>query len=515
MKVKKMVRGLAILLIVMCTTVSMNSLTIQAGLKEMVRGTDTISDEINESVWHNANGDVTAEEGVIVFPNESIADTKLTIKTKAKVNEGVSEMATLSGTFKFTSLPQGEKFVIAFGLKSIEGEIGEAGNVEIAFMNQGGLNVSVTAYSEEGEASELMGAKKCGAMNNTAVKAILMADQTLTLYIGGTQVYNGKIPVSGEGRIGFLQTGSCGVRVSDINIKTYDYERPENCNIYEDFEDGEFNKNLLTSKMVYRRYDDWEPYLGLTEMDGNKVFLFQYTNLGYFGTKYKYSNFEMSFDVPHLQRSNVLDEKGNITLKTSSQMIVSFGGDAASHSGYGYDEAAERILFREINAIAVKSTGANVSVASKMPFFDSKYDKGISIKIRMVDNMCTIFMKWINDTEWIELLSYRLETPNGYIHIWGAGGPNYAIDNLKIDNLDANPNLIEVDYESSVIAIPADYDYQPTKKVYAKKEEEKKGNTIYWAVPIVAGACVLALGSTVLFVHIKNRKRKDGVGGEA
>ena len=317
MKRNRLMKRLAMLFATVCVVGSVNALPAQAGLKEVVRDTSTVLEEINESVWHNASSDVTAENGVIVFPNESTEDTKLTIKTKVKANEGISEMAFVEGTLQFTSLPQGEKFVIALGLATIESELGESGNVEIGFTNEGGLMVSVTAYPESGETAELMPAKRCGSLNQTNVKVSLGSDQTLSLSIAGTQVYSGKLPVNGEGRIGFLQTGSCGVRVSNINIKSYDYERPENCDIEEDFEDGEFNKNLLTSKLIYRSYYDDEPYVGIDEIDGNKVFRFAHAPLCYLGTQYKYSNFEMSFDVPYLQRSNEVNEEGKVVNKAS------------------------------------------------------------------------------------------------------------------------------------------------------------------------------------------------------
>ena len=38
---------------------------------------------------------------------------------------------------------------------------------------------------------------------------------------------------------------------------------------------------------------------------------------------------------------------------------------------------------------------------------------------------------------------------------------NMSIDNLVIKNTDVNPKLVEVDYQSSVIEGPKDYDYKP------------------------------------------------------
>ena len=511
-KIKK--RLAALLLVAFCAT---SVMPVSAGLKTVVRDSSTAQGEMDESVWHNANGDVLAENGVIVFPKESIADTKLVAKVKVKANEGVAEMASMAATLQFTNLPQGEKFVVGLGLGSIESELGESGNVEVSFFNEGGLKVAITAYTEEGEATELMAAKKCGSLSKTDMKLLLKADQTLSVQIGGTQIYNAKLPVSGEGRIGFLQTGSCGVRVSNIQLISYDYERPENCDIFEDFEDGEFNKNLLTSKLIHASNNQFESFVGIGEYNENQVFKMTYPSLCYLGTRYQYSNFEMSFDVPYIQRSNELDDEGNVIKRATSQLIVTFGGEGATYSDYGYETATERLLFRNISAITTKS-GKTQSLQSTFPFFDSEYkDKGFSIKIRMVDNQVTIFMKWIEETQWMEVMSYALPTPTGYIHIWGEGRCDYAIDNLKIVNLDVNPALVEVEYASSIIEVPEDYAYEPMEKEYKElniKEEAKEAFSLYLCIPIVAGVCVLALGTTAVLMHCKKRKERGGAQDE-
>ena len=507
MKTNKILKSLAVLMTGVVLLGGSNVMSVSAGLRINVKDASTVQESIDESVWHNPDGSVKADKGVIVFPDASTADTKLIVKKKVSKNEGVPEMATVSSNLKFKSLPQGEKFAIVFGLANIEGELGKTGNIEVVFTNEEGLKVSVIAYAEEGQEAVLIGTKKCGSLSGSDVKISLLAEQKIKVTVAGQVVCNAAMPISGEGRIGFLQTGSCGVEIKNINVTTYEYDRPENCDIDENFDKGEFNENLLTSKLIHTSVSDYETFLGIDEYEGNNAFYFTYPSLCYLGTKYSYSNFEMSFDVPYLQRKNEIDDDGNIVKKASSQIIVTFGGEAATFNDYGHETAAERLLFREISAITRKSGGTE-SIHSIFPFFDSAYDKGFSIKIRMVDNVVKIFMKWIDETKWIEVLSYEIETPTGTIQIWGQDACNYAIDNLKITSLDVNPSLIEVDYASSVIQRPEEYTYETMEKVYAPQVETEESFSWYWLIPIVAGVCLVGIGITA--IAAKTNKRKGG-----
>lgn len=509
MRIKRKGNRLALLLLIIIAVGSGNVLPVSAGLQEVIRDTSTMKEEISSTEWNNAQGDVIAKDGVLIFPDSSISNTKLIAKIPAKVEEGVDTLAIVEGDFSFTSLPKGQKFVLAFGLSSVEGSIGEPGNVEIGFENNGGLKVSVVVYNENGEAVQLVAPRTAGNMKSTHLSATISADAKLQLTVGGTIIFHAKLPISGEGRIGFIQTGSCGVKISNLKVVSYKYNRPENSNIYEDFENGHYNKNLLTSKTVYRSYSSEPTVYGIVDMDGNKVFHFYQHNAGYLGTQMKYSNFEMAFDIPYMGRKTVLDENGKDLEYMNGQFLVAFGGEAASFSSWGYESGAEFILFREINQIQTQS-GHTAAFPAGYQVFDGKHDnnKGWSAKIRVMDGNVKVFIKWMEETTWTEVISYALPTPTGTIQFWQ--GANMAIDNLSITNLDANPNLVEVEYKSSLIEVPEDFDYQPMKKVYREKVVEEKGFSWIILIPIVAGVCVAALGGVVLIKTIKSKKRKAG-----
>lgn len=512
MKTNKMIKSLAMLLLPVLLIAIVNVIPAEAGLSATVRDSSTIQDEINTSVWNNADGKIVASDGVIIIPNESTQNTKLITKSQAVLSEGIENVATAEATLKFTNLPKGEQFALGFGLASIESGIGELGNVEVLFTNDNGFKVAVVAYAEDGQVTEVMSPKACGSLGNTKVKAVFTAKQQLHLTVNGKKVCEASVPVTGKGRVGFVQTGGCGVEIRNINIVTYSYDRPENCDIYEDFEDGEFNANLLNSKMIYNAVNDSKPYVGIDEYEGNKVFRFRQPRLCYLGTRYSYSNFEMTFDVPYIQRIDELDDEGNVVEYRSGQLMIAFGSEGAIFNDYAYEGSAEYLLFRGTSDIARKDQTV-VSLKETFPFFDPSYNKGFSIKLCVIDNQVTVYMKWIDDTDWLEVMSYGIATPTGTIQIWGQQDCNWVIDNFQIINKDSNPALIEVEYESSILKVPEDYNYEPAEKVYMPEKVEEKQLSVYLIIPIFAVVCILAFG-TVVLVHNKKKKKEGGVNDE-
>lgn len=501
----------AVFLAAMIVMGGTKTLTAEAGLNETVRNASSFTEGIDSTEWHDANKDVEAKDGVITFPNTSIEETKLVAKTPAKWDESLKTLVKVEGDYSFTSLSEGQKFILGMGLSSIEGAPGDPGNIEIAFENNGGLAVSVTAYTEDGETVTLAEQTKAGSMNNTHVSAEITGDSKLIVSVAGKQIYSGELPMTGEGRIGFLQTGGCGVVIRNLNAATYQYDRPQNSNILEDFEQGGFNKNVLMSKMVYRPYTDDAAILGIEEMDGNHVFRFYMHNSGYLGTMMEYSNFEMSFDVPYMARQSEIDDEGNTVEEANGQFLVAFGGESYTFTNYGYETGAEYIVFREINAFATQS-GVEAAMPESHQVYSAPNDKGWSAKIRVVDGTVTVYLKWMEETTWTEALSYELPTPTGYISIWQ--GNNMAIDNLSITNLDDDPDLIEMPFESSLVEVPEDYEYEPMEKVYETVEEKEEGFSWLLLIPITAGVCVVGLGVLVLVVKVKGKKKRRKAGGQ-
>lgn len=484
----------------------------KAGLSDIVIDRTTYTDELDGSIWNNPDGDIVIEKDVLVFENTSTDTTRLVTKSAVQSNKEVEELVKVQTSLQFTNLPKGEMFALALGVQRIEAMQGETGNVEVAFSNDGGLKATIIYYNDSGEAVTLGEPKVCGTLRGkTKLEAVLTTQQQLIVTVNGKKLWTVEIPVTGEGRVGFLQTGSCGVRLSDTKIVSHLYETPENCDINEEFATEGFNANLLTSKMQGASYVCWPSGTGIETKEGNSVF--RYTNAGecYIGTKYAYSNFELSFDVPYMQRQNVLAEDGSISTAASNRFGISYGGEAIDFDYAGYTDAvADVIWFNKNSSITSDRTGKSVDAAGVgYPFFSQECEKGFSVKVVMYDSVVTVSMKWMNEEAYTEMFQYQLSsiTPTGYLHIWTNGPTNMSIDNLRIVNKDINPKLVEVDYRSSVIESPDHYVYQPMEKVYAEKQQED-GFNWYILLLSVALICVVGSAMAVGISTMSRRKRK-------
>ena len=518
MKQNKVSKFFPLLLIAALLFTGTKVMPVEAGSSDIIIDETSYTEKLDNTVWNNPDGDIVVKDKTLVFTDNSSEYTRLITKTAVKATAEVKEVVNVQSTLQFTKLPKGKTFALALGIKKIESLQGDKGNIEISFVNKEGLSASLIYYNEEGDAKELGKAINCGSLSGKiSIDVSVNQDKILTAVINGKQAWKVELPVSGEGRVGFLQTGSCGVKISNVKIISHLYDSPENCNIEEDFETGGFNANLLTSKMQSASNVCWPSGTGIEEYEGSKVF--RYTNAGetYMGTKYTYSNFEISFDVPHLQRKNILDEEGNLVTSASNRFGISYGGVASDYDYVGYtDGVTDVIWFTNYSTITSMKSGEVVDAATLgYPFFSKECDKGFSVKMKMEDSVVTVYMKWIDESKYKEIFKYQLSTntPTGYLHIWSSGPSSMAIDNLKIVNTDINPKLVDVDFKTSIIEGPGDYDYQPMEKIYETKEK-KEGFDWYLVLLIVAAVCVISLSIIANIVITKNKKRGEGDANE-
>lgn len=514
MKANKILKGLAILLTAITISGSTMWLPVSAGVSESVIDSTTIGDELDKSVWANPSGDVITQAGTIIFPKESTEETRLITKSMARVDESLEKVASVKANVQLTNIPEGKAFIIAFGLNNVEAMPGDSGSIEIRFQKKGSLQVAVIANTKDGEAVELSGYKNLATTKKVNVEATLNVGGKIVVSVNGKQVCNATSPVDGEGRIGFLQTGACEVKISDIEIATCKYDTPKNCDVFEDFENGTMNRNSLLSSMTINNAKFNPSQLCIQEYDGNQVLMWENIKAGYIGTKYKYSNFEISFDVPYLARTNEVDQDGNVIKGKSEGIGIAYGCEAAECTSWGYQTATDMVLIRTNSKVESVSNGKFTSGETMYPVFDAEKGKAFSVKVNMTDSVITVYLKWMDETKYTKVLSYQLtkETPTGYIQIWATGSGNFAIDNLKIVNTDKNPQLEDVAYESAKIERIADFEYEPMKNVYAEIGEE----SFNWFVllPIVTGVCLVTLASLVVIKKVIQGKRKDGVMNE-
>ena len=487
-----------------CIAFLLPILTVEAGKKTVVMNETTLEDK---SYWFSPNEDVLLTDQKITFEKDSEEDTKLISRPSLKVQPGYQEAIIVEGDVKFNQLPAGESFAIGLGLKNIDTSIGDTGNIEITFTNNNGIKVA--AYSQEdGNQNTLFEAVSCGMSvgQKARVRIVISDSKTVTVSIQGRKIGTGKLNFSGEGRVGFIQTGNCALEISGLKVISYDYDRPENTNVSEDFEKG---IDLSKLKIVSTRDvngTEWYPnHLAVEEYEGNQVLMFSNVAGYYFTTQYQYSNFEMTFDVPFLE----FDKEAQ---KAKGSFGVYYGCPDNASGLWAEIESIDLLLFKHDGTISSNKQKAFEITEETYKIWEA--GKPFSVKVSIVDGNVQVGMKWMNEANFKTVASYTLETgsPTGYIRF---GVPSQylklAIDNIKITNLDDTPNVIETEYENGIVTFE-DFKYEPFERVYkdvTADAEEKKTVKFSWYLMIPSAALVGVLIVGVC-AGIAGRKKTSG-----
>lgn len=506
-------------------SIQLGSLQVQAGSSDTVVNNASFEKELDSTKWNAPNADVQVENGKIVFTKDSTAETRLITRKGATKTEYYDELFNTTYILKLNTLPADQKFIVAYSLLTAESYAEEAGNFEIVFTNNGGVKATVRVFGDDGTEQVLVDKANCGVKTGSAFTINVNAtkDMKTKVVVNGKTLYNAVAPISVEGRMGFLQTGGCAAEIQKVDIISHSYERPENGNIVEDFESGSMDKNTLTSTMT-RSLGFFPSGIFVEEYNGSNVLMFRNVSQGFFGTRYQYSNFEVSFDVPYILRKNEVDEDGNVSALAHGNFVLGIGDESNVYSNYGYQQAAEAIVFApdRITSMAHGKSGVVVDLPGK-GYYDQQKNESYSVKVTMIDTQVKVYVKALKATTYDEVLSYKVgqATPLGYIHIWSTGLSNFAIDNFKLKNLDKDANVLDLKYEAATIKPEADWEYKEREVVYLdevlgdKAEADKTTATeeqgFNWAMLLVyggiAGVVILA---TCTVVALVGKKKKEG-----
>lgn len=486
-----------------------SSINSFAGASNIVIDKTSFGKELDTSRWNVPNGDVLAEDGKLIFTKDSTEYTKLITMNAAKENAYSEELFHASYTLKLQNIPKGKEFIAGFSLEDVESDAQEPESLSVVFAKDDGIKVSIAVYDENGKEKVLVDNKSCNIREgaNFTLDVTATKEMDLSIKINNQTLYNKKSPIDLAGRIGFLQTGSCEAEISDVEIVYHEYERPENANVSEDFENGTFNFNLLTSKMISNA-KSYPNGIQVEEYNGSNVLMFRSVAMGYFGTKYTYSNFEISFDIPFMQHKAEMDEAGQILAMQNSAFVVGIGDDASDYDKqHGYLSAAEGVVFNSIEVASLNNLVPAVKLADKN-YFDMDKNEGYSVKISVLDAEVTVYLKALKASKYDKIMQYKLgnATPTGYIHFFANGQTNFAIDNLKIENKDQDANLLDVEYKESFLKNTGDWKYEPEEAVYLEVEDDKETFSIE-LLPVFAG--VIGIIMIAISFFVARRKRGD------
>lgn len=521
-RIKLLSFATALLLFCFC----FSNLSVYAGSRDVVSGITTDKGELNMTEWNFKDENVVLQNGKLVIPADtSTEETRFISKNIVRVDGLVDVPVSVSSTMRLTALPKGQQFIFAFALATIEAYSEESGNIEIAFLNENGLYISVITYGEDG-AMTVVDKVKCGVSLNSQFDfdASVSKEGTLNIKINGKNICDAQLSTSLEGRFGVLQTGECGAEISKLAVTYNYYDTPENVNIVEDFEKGEFNANALYSYMLGNN-GTYPGYIEIEEYNGSNVLMFRNAGVGYIGTTHKYSNFEISFDIPYMQHKAVYDENDEIIMKHNNNVCLGFGEEIEKPKGESYTTDTDFFLFTGGGGHSYfRHTWSSIFAEQNLDICDyENTTEGYSIKFTVINKKGVVQVKALSDSDdkWVTVGTDEYENyKGGYVRIWSSGSSNFAIDNLKITNLDENANLAEDEYVSSVVKYE---DYQLTEEdieVVFRKDTQKTSGEIdknmikVFVISLISAVTLVVIGVIVNYALKQKAKRKGGNDGE-
>ena len=487
----------------LCTT------TVSAGASDIIIDSGSFKDKLDETVWNAPNGDIAVQNDKIIFDSDAMDGTRLIAKNAIRMSDYHTELFKADYAVNLKNLMD-SKFIVMFGLESVEANYGETGNVELVFEKTDGLRAGLVTYDDNGEAVALSESKKISG-TNLKISVFATTDRNLTITVNGSKLFDGKVEMDLTGRVGFAVTGPVEAEISSIDIISHRYDRPENTNIVEDFEKGTINTNTLYSLMKANG-GGWPSYLVVEEFEGSQVLMFSNVGTGYIGTVHQYSNFELSFDMPYILYRSIMREEGSVISDKSRGLVVSFGDELSEYDSLKYKSSPEAIVVANESISRLKDSSMTANL-KETGYYSKNENIGYSVKIRVIDGQVTVYAKALDAETFDEVLSYKMGniTPLGYIHIWSNEIANVAIDNLVITNLDDNPNTVELDYKEGFIQSNGDWVYQPMDKIYRDTVtvEEQTSSPWPWIAAAEAAVGVLFAVGAVVYAVTKKKAGKE------
>lgn len=482
-----------------------NAVTAKAGSSEVyIASSTSIDDTSINSGDFLTTGKVAAENGKAKF-NTLSEKEKLTTKTKAfNLKEyGVTTLLDFSSTLNFSSFAENGNFSMAFGLNNLKNETGAEDSFAVKVNYDSAskkFSIGVSEYTKDGEisvyASTVIGAIKIN--RDVTFKVFVDTDCNLTVSVLPTGASSETKLVSGyglnvnpEGYISYISSGRNEITLSDPQILVYEYDAPETIDYTETFDKNGYNSNVFYSASTA------SPITPSSLSVENGALRFKNTAAAYISTRYKYSNFELSFDITDMARTATFDDNGNVVSLINSWFGIAFGVNSIDEAP---DTTTRYSTWLQLGRVVpgvenfVKPANVhyllwdnngnwnNVTDPQYMTDFNpwsTKYDgEVINVKFAVTDGLVELFMKIDGDPDWGEpYFTYDFgKVKTGYVRIFTAGNTgietkgieyndvgNFTIDNLSIKDTDhenAKTLLPTPEYKSNLWGKTPDYDYK-------------------------------------------------------
>ena len=477
-------------------------------------------DELSNQKWYMTR-DISHEQGKIVFDAEKTnADSKIVSVVLANDLREMDIDTCISGTItvKVNEALTGE-FYIGFGLERPYSAVNSASAICL-YDENGTIGVKVENFKGESIGTVYTAETTYAYSEELVIDFDIFSAGSMYLSVNSTTLLNhdNEKTVYANGYFGFGQSASSSVEIYNAEVRAATYDTPTNTNFTETFDDG-FNSAILYSEGGANGY--FTPESVACE-DGVLKFN-NVTITGYVSTKQEYSNFTMTYDIPHIQREAVVDEQGNVITPATNWMGISIGCPAIKTNS---SVAVVQSLFFYMmpvysggNAISYTCVLLNnysivktASVSGEKNFFALENgldgdgnERTVNMKVQMLDGVLQVFVKYEGEPEnrYGKVFEYNLGyTPMGFVQIWGYGDDfnyvqnnmangkdsycaNFWIDNLSIENTDKNAKLVEVNFQSSKFPAQDDFLYVD--------EWDNRAETLFTAAPPEKSGCSSSL----------------------
>ncbi len=477
-------------------------------------------DELSNQKWYMTR-DISHEQGKIVFDAEKTnADSKIVSIVLANDLREMDIDTCISGTItvKVNEALTGE-FYIGFGLERPYSAVNSASAICL-YDENGTIGVKVENFKGESIGTVYTAETTYAYSEELVIDFDIFSAGSMYLSVNSTTLLNhdNEKTVYANGYFGFGQSASSSVEIYNAEVRAATYDTPTNTNFTETFDDG-FNSAILYSEGGANGY--FTPESVVCE-DGVLKFN-NVTTTGYVSTKQEYSNFTMTYDIPHIQREAVVDEQGNVITPATNWMGISIGCPAIKTTS---SVAVVQSLFFYMmpvysggNAISYTCVLLNnysivktASVSGGKNFFALENgldgegnERCVNLKVQMLDGVLQVFVKYSGEPEnrYGKVFEYNLGyTPMGFVQIWGYGDDfnyvqnnmangkdsycaNFWIDNLSIENTDKNAKLVEVNFQSSKFPAQDDFLYVD--------EWDNRAETLFTADPPEKSGCSSSL----------------------
>ncbi len=455
--------------------------------KEILSSSDFSGTAVNENEWRT-EGEVALQSGALVLTAAADEGSSALYRTQLSC-ESVKDSFVFESRITVNQLAGEKRGGILLGAERIRYTVGDVNTTFVYVANtSNGMGVGIAAYDENGDKTELLASPV--SVNTTYSMKIVGTGNSLQLFVNGSEVYNQAFEGVLGGYFGFATTEEGGddaalsIAFSNVNVVNDYYDVPQNTNIYETFDDNSLNTGIW--HLAHNA-----PYLaGAAEANGRWRCIDD--NGSTLTTKYKYSNFDLSFDIPWVKRTTEYYDSGKVSSPACSWFGFFFGIDESDYSNISY---ADQILGKKngdcytlrinpnmVNGVPSGTTsimfGRVLSGASKYDLpkqydlFDLDHEgRTFQVRFSCKDDVFALEVKWADETEWYHVFTVENSMVTGYISFTSYGsGANNSVhkgnmewDNIVITNRDYNGNVIQVEKESEDLANPGDYGYADAK----------------------------------------------------